>query len=100
MAAIKEGGDVIAYALGLGFVPCEVHHLTTGGKHGQKRLGHMKTVGLNQWSHRGVPFDGWDATRCQMRFGPSYALEPRRFREEWPDERLLELQERLIGELQ
>lgn len=99
LEAIKEGGCVIAYSLGIDNVPAEAHHLTTGGKHGQKRLGHMATVGLNPWSHRGVPFNGWDKVKCQMLFGPSYALEPRRFREEWPDARLLQLQSELLGEL-
>ena len=98
--AIKEGGCVIAYSLGLSDdenpMPCEIHHLTTGGKHGQKRLGHAATVGLNPWSHRGVPFNGWDKVKCQMLFGPSYALEPRRFREEWPDDRLLQLQDEIL----
>lgn len=104
MAAIKDCGCVIAYALGLSTpeqpVPCEVQHLTTGGKHGQKRLGHMATVGLNRWSHRGIPLSeyGWDAKRCRIRLGPSLALEPRAFREEWPDSRLLQLQAELLGE--
>lgn len=109
MAAIKEAGCVVANELGIFFtdengerqpVPCEIHHLTVGGRHGQKRRGHLFTVGLNPWLHRGVPFGGMSVVSCQMRFGPSYALEPRRFREEWPDDWLLELQNQLIGELQ
>jgi len=95
--AIKENGCVIANELGLGFIGCEIHHTTSGNKHGQKRRGHDFVVGLNQWSHRGVPFGGWDAARCRIRLGPSYALEPRLFREEWPDERLLRLQADQLG---
>lgn len=92
MDAIKETGCVIARELGMGYVYGEVHHLTIGGRHGQKRRGHDFTVCLNPWSHRGVPFDGLDATSCRMRFGPSYATDPRKFRAEWSDERLLQLQ--------
>lgn len=107
--AIKAIGCIVAHELGIYFldengerqpVPCEIHHLTVGGRHGQKRRGHLFTVGLNPWLHRGVPFGGMDAVSCQMRFGPSYAREPRRFREEvGDDERLLTLQNKLIGEL-
>lgn len=97
MDAIKEGGCVIAWSLGMQDVPCEVHHLTVGSRHGQKRRGHLYTVGLNPWSHRGVPFNGMDAVRCQILFGPSYAREPKRFRDEWPDDRLLSLQAKRLG---
>lgn len=95
--AIKEIGCVVARIRGLGFVPCDVHHLTTGGKHGQKRLGHDKTVGLNPWSHRG----DWSQVAtgpalALASFGPSYALNPRMFRELYPDALLLETQDKLI----
>ncbi|CRR10709.1 hypothetical protein PAERUG_E15_London_28_01_14_07909 [Pseudomonas aeruginosa] len=97
MDAIKDIGCVVAYALGLGFVPCEVHHLTVGGKHGQKRRGHDFTIGLNPWSHRGEPFGGMSAARCEELFGPSYALQPRKFRQEiGSDDYLLDLQNTLI----
>ena len=95
--AIKEGGCVVAYALGLGFVPCELHHLTEGGRHGAKRRGQDFVVGLNPWSHRGVPFGGWDAERCREVFGPSYASEPRAFRALYSDDRLMELQNELLA---
>lgn len=94
--AIKEAGCVVAHWLGIGWVPCEIHHLTVGGKHGQRRLGHLQSVGLNPWSHRGVPFNGWTADECYGIFGPSYALEPRAFREQYPDDLLLEHQEGMI----
>ena len=88
---------MIAFALGLGYVPCERHHLTVGGKHGAKRRGQGFVVGLNTWSHRGEPFGGRTAEQCEALFGPSYAKNPRAFREKYPDEVLLELQERLLG---
>jgi len=96
--AIKEIGCVVARLRGLGFVPCEIHHLTVGGKHGQKRLGHDSTVGLNPWSHRG--YRDWAGFDYEEEYGPSYALQPRAFRELYPDELLLAEQNRLIEEWQ
>lgn len=95
--AIQEIGCVVARSLGLGYVPTEIHHLTVGGKHGAPRRGHDYTIGLNPWSHRGVPFGGMTAAQCYERFGPSYAREPRRFRQEiGSDDYLLDLQNTLI----
>lgn len=87
--AIKDIGCIVARLRGLGFVPCEVHHLT-GGLHGQRRQGHAFTVGLSPWSHRG----DWQSVApskeyARMVYGPSYALEPRAFREAYPDALLL-----------
>jgi hypothetical protein len=98
MGAIKESGCVIANDRGLGYVPCEIHHLTIGGRHGQKRRGHDFVVGLNPWSHRGVPFNGMSPDYCKQKFGPSYAQEPRAFREIYPDDYLIELQKEQLGE--
>lgn len=96
--SIREIGCIVARRKGLGFVPCEVHHLTVGGHHGQKRRGHDATIGLNSWSHRGVPLPGWNAAHCERVFGPSYAREPRRFREEiGDDETLLAFQNELLA---
>jgi hypothetical protein len=94
---IREVGCIVARSLGLGYVPCEIHHLTIGGKHGARRRGHEYTIGLNPWSHRGVPFGGMSSSRCEAMFGPSYAREPRRFREEiGRDDYLLDLQNTMI----
>lgn len=97
MDAIKDIGCVIAQALGLGFVSCEIHHLIVGGKHGQKRRGHDFTIGLNSWSHRGEPFNGMSADTREQLFGPSYAKQQGRFRQEvGNDDYLLDLQNTLI----
>jgi RecA-dependent nuclease len=97
---IRDLGCIVAHMRGLGFVPCEIHHLTTGGKHGQKRLGHDHVIGLNTWSHRGEPFGGMTAGQCYEMFGPSYARQPRAFREQiGDDERLVWLQRELLDEL-
>jgi len=101
MDAITEIGCIVAHSLGLGHVPCEVHHLTVSGKHGAKRRGHDFTVGLNSWSHRGEPFGGMSAETCERLFGPSYAKQPRRFRQEiGSDDYLLDLQNTLIEQHQ
>lgn len=94
---IKEVGCIAAHTLGLGWVYAEIHHLTVGGKHGQKRRGHEFTIGLNPWSHRGVPFGGLSAAECYEMYGPSYALEARKFRALFGnDDRLLDYQNRLL----
>lgn len=101
LAAIKDIGCIVAHSLGIRLgedpVPAEEHHLTVGGKHGQKRRGHDFTIGLNPWSHRGEPFGGMSAARCEELFGPSYARQPRKFRQEvGNDDYLLDLQNTLI----
>lgn len=97
--AIREAGCLVAQILGIGWLPAEIHHMTTGGKHGQKRLGHDASIGLNCWSHRGVPLDGWTAERCRDDLGPSYAREPRLFRAMFGnDAELLARQNAILGE--
>lgn len=84
----------------------EIHHLTTGGLHGQKRRGHDYVVGLCVWHHRGAPFptlEGRDRTAadCLQELGFSYARDPRRFREIFGrDEELLAYQNDLIASLE
>lgn len=81
-------------------MPCEIHHLTTGGRHGQKRLGHDHTVGLCPWHHRGMRPETISRAQMAARFGPSYADEPRRFREVFGnDDVLLKLQNDAIEKL-
>ena len=69
-------------------VPCEIHHLTTGGWHGQKRRGHDETVGLCTWHHRGES-DRSEKSRMRRWLGPSYAREPAAFRDEFGDDDFL-----------
>ncbi len=98
-SAIYEIGCIACYALRIGYMPCQVHHLTVGGKHGQKRRSHDYTIGLCPWHHVGEPMAGLSHSQCADRFGPSYAREPRRFRQEiGSDDYLLDLQNTLIEE--
>ena len=85
--AIKDIGCIACLRNGV-TVACEIHHLTIGGKHGQKRRGHDFSIGLCSFCHRGVGEDtGY----------PSYALQPRKFREVFgDDDALLAEQNRLI----
>src|SRR5690242_16301752 len=96
--AIREIGCLIANIRGLGFLPCEKHHLLTTGHHGNgKRRGEKATIGLNMWSHRGLALPGWSAAKCREILGPSYALEPRQFRQRYgTDDELLAKQNELI----
>lgn len=74
----------------------EVHHLTVGGRHGQKRRGHDFTIGLCSWHHRGVNAYG-NQNLGESTYGPSYALRPRLFREVFGnDDFLLGYQDELI----
>lgn len=93
MGAIREAGCVCCRIDGRGAVACEVHHLTIGGRHGQRRRGHDATVGLCDWHHRGVQIEGWSAADMERAYGPSYARSPRAFREHYgDDDRLLQYQ--------
>lgn len=94
--AIRSIGCVVAHIRGMGYVPCERHHLTTGGKHGQKRLGEARSVGLNPWSHRGVAVNGWTKAQCRALLGPSYAIQPAEFRRLYPDAVLEAKQQQLL----
>jgi len=90
--AIKEGGCIACRLYGFGFVACEIHHLTVGGRHGQRRRGHDYTIGLCTYHHRGQP-DGYGHKR-----GPSYALAPKAFRATFGDDDfLLQYQNELIS---
>lgn len=96
---IREVGCIACRTRGITRA-AEVHHLTIGGKHGQKRRGHDYTIGLCAWHHRGENAFG-SAELGVLTYGPSYAREPRKFRETFgSDDVLLALQEKLIEELE
>lgn len=90
MRLIGEGYCIACAAAGRFGVLCEVHHLTTGDRHGQVRLGHAYTVGLCGWHHRGeLPLElalrlGRGARRVMtIELGPSFAHDPVEFRERY-----------------
>lgn len=97
-AAINEIGCLACNLMKKGRVEAEIHHLTVGGKHGQKRRGHDFTIGLCSWHHRGdwMQF-GMGPGIVEVQYGPSYARTPRAFREEFgDDDELLDYQNELI----
>lgn len=77
--AIKGVGCIACRMQSIPVWAVEIHHLTIGGKHGQKRRGHDFTVGLCAWHHRGE--GALPEHRMAALYGPSYAREPRLFRE-------------------
>ena len=81
MRAIPGLGCLACRQQGFGLVLAEVHHLTLGGRHGQLRRGDRYTVGLCPWHHRGVVMrHGWTPAEMAACYGPSYAIEPNKFR--------------------
>lgn len=97
--AIREIGCICCLKRGI-FSHCEKHHLLTTGLHGNgKRRGEQATLGLCTFHHRGAHgVGGARAREMALNYGPSYADEPRRFREEFgDDDSLLAEQDRLIG---
>lgn len=92
--AIREIGCIVCLHRGCGFMTAEKHHLLTTGKHGTgKRRGEQFTVGLCSYHHRGI------GTPTAER-GPSYAREPRAFRALYPDEWLLDQQNKRLADWQ
>ena len=97
--AIHRLGCIAARQRGV-ILPATIHHLTIGGRHGQKRRGHDFTIGLSEWHHLGRPILGLTHRECEARFGPSYARTPRAFRETFgQDDALLAMQNDLIARL-
>lgn len=91
---IQEIGCICCLQIVGGYVPAEIHHLTVGGKHGQKRRGHQYTIGLCSYHHRGYPVP-WASS---YDLGPSYAQQPRAFRCDFGnDDVLLARQNELIA---
>lgn len=89
IACIQRGIDLS----GMGLV--EVHHLLSGGR----RIGHMATVGLCTWSHRGVPFDFHSHDEMREHYGPSLAEGSKPFHAEFgSDAELLAIQNELLEE--
>lgn len=100
LVAVKQLGCIACVAnrnLGMptaGFGPCEAHHLLSGGR----RRGHLFTIGLCPWHHRGVrPFENMTTQQTIDHFGPSVATGSKRFREVYgSDDELLSFQAALL----
>jgi len=81
-----------------GYGRTQVHHLTVGGKHGQKRRGHVFTIGLCGWHHQGERPPGMNEREGRKAYGPSFKLHARAFRQVYGhDDVLLTHQNTLIA---
>lgn len=98
MDAIKNGPCVCCHKIGLNSYCPEVHHLLSGNR----RRGHMFTVGLCSYHHRAT-LDGYprDSKALVERLGPSLAGGSKPFHAAFfgTDDAMLEYQNRLLGEL-
>lgn len=72
---MSQIGCIVSRMRGLGFVPGEIHHLTTCGR----TISHDHTICLNPFLHRGVPVGGRTAAQCREAFGPSLMDGSKRF---------------------
>ena len=97
--AIRDLGCICCWMVGIGPVPCAIHHLTVGGKHGQKRRGHEFVIGLCDWHHQGyLPQDCSSVKEAEEWYGYSYALTPSKFRQSFGnDDELMEVQHAMLN---
>lgn len=58
--------------------PTEANHLVDKGTR-EASGGHMATIPLDGWHHRGLCLDGWTAREMELEYGPSLALNKRAF---------------------
>jgi hypothetical protein len=76
------------------FVPNEIQHLTSGGR----RKGHMHTIPLCEWHHRGVAKNGMTPEYMTSIMGPSFAHSRKDFETTFgSEEYLLEETRRWAG---
>jgi hypothetical protein len=94
VTAIKHAGCLLCTELGYpreeGGPLAEAHHLLSGGI----RRGHMETIGLCPWHHRGALIvQGWDHARHRLRLGPALSEGSVPFQQQWGTDE--ELQSRM-----
>lgn len=90
---IQELGCVACLLDGVPGVPCDIHHMLSGGR----RRGHGFTCGLCEWHHRAVLPSGRKMNEYAEVHGPSLAAMPRAFAKRYGDEyELYEIQEALL----
>lgn len=96
IVAVKEG-PCLACLIRSGerMIGCDAHHLLSGGI----RIGHLATIGLCVWHHRGMPImDGHGADVCRKVFGPSLMDGSKLFRDAYgTDDELLQMQKEVLG---
>ena len=91
---MREIGCICCILKGVHGNPPQIHHIVEG----RKRLGHMFSIACCPWHHTGQLPTGATKQYIEERIGPSYALDPRKFKEEFGTQReLLEFQNELIS---
>lgn len=99
---IQEIGCICCYMMGRPGVPCEINHISRGGRRVGKvkfgrHEGHKYTFGLCPWHHRGYAINV-SAEILDELVGPSMARSPARFRAMFgSSESLLAYQEALLN---
>ena len=95
---VEEAARIVAVksceCVACGFPPpCDAHHLLSGGR----RRGHMFTIGLCVYCHRGHPWAGRTGRWMRANHGPSLMDGSKLFHATYgDDETLLQKQERLL----
>lgn len=102
LEAIKTAGCICCYSEGYRHDPdgpaVEAHHLLSGGI----RRGHLHTVGLCQWHHRGrLMIPDWSHAQHRAKLGPSLAEGSVPFHRWYgDDDKLMEMQHTLLSRQQ
>lgn len=68
--------------------PTEAHHLVDKG-YREHSGGHMATIPLCRWHHRGEPLENYGVREMTALCGPSMALDKRAFTEKYGTQRQL-----------
>ena len=85
IASFRHIGCIAAHLNGRFDSQYDVHHLTEGGR----RLGHLFTIPLSPWAHRGIQDELMTTADMEQFYGPSLALNKRAFVARYGDERSL-----------
>lgn len=95
LVAVKEGPCLACLIFtGKKYRGCDAHHLLSGGR----RIGHLATIGLCLFHHRGVPHPHYSASMTREIFGPSLMDGSKLFRAAYgTDAELLALQKQVLG---
>lgn len=94
-AALKSLGCIVSRKLGRYGVPCEIHHLTSGGR----RISNEHTIPLSAWFHRAlIPPDCKTTSEAVAKYGPSLETSKRDFEARFgTEEALLAETNQLLG---
>jgi hypothetical protein len=81
-AEFHDIGCVVCRLLGRPTFAFDIHHIVEGGR----RRGHLFTIPLHPWFHRGLPPDDMSIETARIDMGPSMALHPEAFFQKWESE--------------